>query len=203
MYVYISLYGVIMNVFDFDGTIYSGDSTIDFYFFALKRNVKLLLFLPRQCLGVILYKLGFISKTQMKEQFFIFLKGIDEIDKLIDDFWANYKVKIEKWYFDIHRDDDVVISASPEFLLAPVCRILGIRALIASKVNKSNGIFYEENCYGKEKVRYFLKKYPNSVIDKFYSDSKSDIYMARLANQAYLIKKHKMVLWKVRAKDMV
>ena len=49
MYVYISLYGVIMNVFDFDGTIYSGDSTIDFYFFALKRNVKLLLFLPRQC----------------------------------------------------------------------------------------------------------------------------------------------------------
>ena len=47
--------------------------------------------------------------------------------------------------------DDVIISASPEILLTEICRRLGIKYLIASKVEKITGKYYGENCYGKEK----------------------------------------------------
>ena len=36
-----------MNVYDFDKTIYGGDSTADFYLFSLKRHKKSSFLLPR------------------------------------------------------------------------------------------------------------------------------------------------------------
>ena len=45
-----------MDVYDFDGTIYDGDSSIDFYLFCLKKNIKLLRYIPGQVLYAILYK---------------------------------------------------------------------------------------------------------------------------------------------------
>lgn len=44
-----------MNVYDFDGTIYNGDSTIDFFLYALKRNPSVLRYLPKQVWGFVLY----------------------------------------------------------------------------------------------------------------------------------------------------
>lgn len=35
-----------MKVYDFDNTIYSGESTVDYYFFLLKKNPKLFCLLP-------------------------------------------------------------------------------------------------------------------------------------------------------------
>lgn len=29
-----------MNVYDFDGTVYAGDSTVDFYFFCLRKTTR-------------------------------------------------------------------------------------------------------------------------------------------------------------------
>lgn len=39
-----------MNVYDFDGTIYNGDSSVDIYFFLLKRYPKLIAYFPKQIL---------------------------------------------------------------------------------------------------------------------------------------------------------
>ncbi len=61
-----------MNVYDFDGTIYRGDSTIDFYFYALKKQPALVKFLPLQLSGIIFHLCGKIDRTQMKERFFRF-----------------------------------------------------------------------------------------------------------------------------------
>ena len=38
-----------MNVYDFDGTIYDGDSTLDFWYFCLKKHPQILLYLPYHC----------------------------------------------------------------------------------------------------------------------------------------------------------
>ncbi|MFR3285343.1 MAG: haloacid dehalogenase-like hydrolase [Clostridium fessum] len=56
--------------------------------------------------------------------------------------------------------DDVIISASPEILLTEICKRLGIKYLIASKVEKITGKYYRENCYGKEKSSTFSKAVP-------------------------------------------
>lgn len=58
-----------MNVYDFDGTIYNGDSTIDFFLYALKRKPSILLHIPKQAWGFILNKAGRIDKTRFKDFF--------------------------------------------------------------------------------------------------------------------------------------
>ena len=65
-----------MNVYDFDGTLYSGDSTVDFYLYALKKHPSLLRFVPEQAAGFLLYGMKRISKNDLKQHFYSFLKGI-------------------------------------------------------------------------------------------------------------------------------
>lgn len=184
-----------MNVYDFDGTIYAGDSTVDFFIFALKSKPSIIRYVPKQISGFIQYELNRINKTQLKEYFFSFLSAIDS-DKLVESFWETHHNKIYKWYLEQQEPEDIIISASPEFLLSPICRQLGIKHLIASKVNPHSGRFIGNNCRGQEKVRRLEKEYSIIHINKFYSDSKSDLPLSNIADEAFLVKKGVVINWK-------
>lgn len=184
-----------VNVYDFDGTIYNGDSSVDIYFFLLKRYPKLIAYFPKQILGMVRYKLHLSSKEEMKEMYFSFLKGVQTDKTFVDDFWKQNQNKIKEWYLNQKRKDDVIISASPEFLLKPICGILGIDNLIATKVELSSGKFLSKNCQGVEKVVRFKELFSEAEIEAFYSDSKSDIYMAKLATKAFRVKKNSIMDW--------
>lgn len=186
-----------MNVYDFDGTIYDGDSTVDFFLFALKRKPSLLLNVPHQAVGFLLYGLKKIKKTELKEYFFSFLSGIDT-EELLDSFWERHQRKIYPWYQELQQADDIVISASPEFLLKPICQKLGINHLIASRVDPKSGKFLGENCRGEEKVKRLAAEYNVIHIDKFYSDSKSDLPLAQIADQAFFVKDGTLTQWDVQ-----
>lgn len=183
-----------MNVYDFDKTIYNGDSTIDFYLFSLGRNPLLLRYLPLQIWGWILYLFGKIDKTAFKERFFCFVKGID-CAAYVAAFWTKNKAKMANWYLSQQQEEDVVISASPDFLLRPICKELGIRHLIASDVDAETGAFGSANCYGAAKVERFKEVFGEQPIHGFYSDSRSDSPMAQLADHAFLIVKGKVTEW--------
>ena len=101
-------------------------------------------------------------------------------------------------FLDQQKPDDMIISASPEFLLKPICEKLGIQHLIASKVDVRTGKFSGENCRGKEKVRRLAAEYGSAYIDQFYSDSHSDLPLAQLADQAFLVKKGSVTKWEIR-----
>lgn len=184
-----------MKVYDFDRTIYGGDSTIDFYKFAIKRDKTLLRFLPRQFAGAVKYVLGRISKSEFKSYFFCFLSGITNINKVVEEFWKINIVRINNWYLEQKEEDDVIISASPDFLLNPVCDILGVKHLIASDVDGKTGTLKQKNCYGKEKVKRFEKEFGDCEITEFYSDSLSDQYMADKAKKAFLVYRGKITDW--------
>lgn len=184
-----------MNVYDFDNTIYDGDSTVDFYLFCLKRHPYLLIHLPKQIWGAILYKLGRITKVCFKEIFFCFLRELNSINKEVSLFWDIRESRIKKWYYVQQKSDDLIISASPFFLLKNICDRLQIKYLIASPVNAKTGEFEGDNCYGDEKVSQFLKAFPDSEIDEFYSDSVSDVPLAKLARKSYLVKKDIKTPW--------
>lgn len=186
-----------MNVYDFDGTIYAGDSTLDFWFFCLKKDPCLFICLPSQVLGAVRYKLGMINKTSFKEEFFCFFKKLDDINEYVRLFWDINEKKIETWYKNNQKDDDVVISASPAFLLEEICCRIGIRNLIASKVDRKTGRFIGSNCYGEEKVRRFTECMLVENIDEFYTDSYSDVPLGALAKKAYLVKKGRVKAWNV------
>ena len=183
-----------MNVYDFDGTIYGSDSSVDFFLFALKRRPSLVRFLPAMAAGFLRYGMKRIGKTQLKECFFGFLRGIDA-ESLAEEFWTHSSGKILGWYKARQQPDDVVISASPEFLLAPICRKLGIGRLIASRVDVRTGKFSGENCRGAEKVRRLAEEYNVTHIDEFYTDSESDLPLAQIADRAFLVKKGVPTEW--------
>lgn len=184
-----------MNVYDFDNTIYKGDSTADFYLFSLKRHKKIFMLAPSLLGAVIkLYVFKKGTKTEFKEVMYRFLRYCD-IDRDVADFWETHQCNIKKFYLDQQKNDDVIISASPEFLLEPIIKKLRIKSLMASPVDKHSGKHNGINCHGKEKVRRFYEVYPDGKIDEFYSDSYSDTPLAEIADKAYIVKGEELSEW--------
>ena len=63
-----------MSVYDFDNTIYDGDSSIDFWFFSLTRNPIIVVLLPYQIIMATLYKCKVVEKAKFKEVFLVSLR---------------------------------------------------------------------------------------------------------------------------------
>jgi hypothetical protein len=181
-----------MNVYDFDKTIYDGDSSLNFYLFCLTKNIKILSSIPAQLLWTLFYLMKIKTKTQCKEKLFSFLYYIDNIDDMIDEFWNKEIWKIKQWYLKQKAEDDVWVSASPEFLLRPASEILQIRKVIASKVNPKTGKFNSLNCYGKEKASRFHEQFSDVAVDSVYSDSFSDLPLFNLGKNAFIVKGDKI-----------
>ena len=184
-----------MNVYDFDGTIYTGDSTADFYKHCLKKYPAILLSVPGMVLAFGLYLLNIYSKTKFKEKMYKFLKYVPDIDAEVEIFWDKHQSKIKAYYSDTHRDDDVVISASPEFLLEPICRRLKVGKLMASRVDRKTGKYEGLNCRDTEKVRRLYEWKSDAEIVDFYSDSLADTPLAELAEHSYIVKGDEIIPW--------
>ena len=183
-----------MNVYDFDNTILRGDSSALFFFWCLKRTPRMWLDLPRQAVNGLLFLMRIRRKQAFKQRMFGYLRFIDAQAE-VEAFWRKNISRIKAWYRAAHRYDDVVISASPEFLIRPACEALGIRHIMGSRVDPRSGIFDGLNCHGAEKVRRFREVFPEADIEQFYSDSHSDDPLAALAGQAWLVKGEKLVPW--------
>jgi len=183
-----------MNVYDFDKTIYDGDCSVDFVKFCYRRNISLWRYIPKQGWAFVRFKLGIIDKTSMKNVIFSFFKGVNNIEEEVILFWDAHKSKLKDWYLNQKRGNDLIISASPEFLLRPLINELGIE-LIASDVDLQTGFNRQPNCYGYEKTVRFMQKYNRADIDEFYSDSLSDDPMAQLAKRSYFVAKNHITDW--------
>lgn len=184
-----------MNVYDFDKTIYDGDSTIDFYLYCLSRRPGLAIYIFKQLWGIFLYAIGRIDTTELKEHFFGFLAGVSDLDGWVESFWNFRESKIKAWYLQQTQPDDVVISASPSFLLTPICRRLGIAPPIATELDRTSCKILGVNCKGEEKVRSFFERYPGAVIHRVYSDSLTDAPLAALAEEAYFVQGNRITPW--------
>lgn len=181
-----------MNVYDFDGTIYNGDSSIRFYMYCIKKKPVVICCLPMQIIGLIRYIFKIDTIEQFKSKYFSFFRLID-VNLYAHAFWQKERYRIKSWYLIQKNSNDVIISASPEVLLKPICMELNVQ-LIGTKVGNS-GRLLSKNCKGRNKVEFFYSKY-SEKIDKFYSDSMSDIFLAKIAKEAYFVKKNTITKWK-------
>lgn len=182
-----------VNAYDFDGTIYDGDSSVDFYKFCFKKKKRICKYWFKQLWFLILYILGFKTKTEIKEVFFSFLNEFEEIDSMIDEFWKKNFCKIKAWYLKKDHSNDVIISASPEFLLQIPAQKLQVKKLIASDVDQKTGKFLKENCHGEEKVRRIKKWNSKVVVEEMYTDSCVDLPMIQLSKKGYMVKKNRII----------
>ena len=187
-----------LEVYDFDGTIYEGDSTIDFIKYLTKRKKSIILHYPKMCIYFIKYKLKLIEKETMKECFFEIFNKFESIDNELELFWNTYEKNIKDFYKNkkSHKND-IIASASPYFLLEPIAKKYKIKKLFASPVDKKSGKYNGVNCHNVEKVRLINKEYPECIIDTMYSDDiNADKPLLELANKSYVVKNNKIYDYK-------
>lgn len=176
-----------LDVYDFDETIYSGDSSLDFYLFCVSRRPWLLAYLPYQCWHLLRLRLKTESRKHFKQAFFIFLENVANLDATIEGFWKVNTRKIKPWYAASDHAADVIISASPEFLLRPICKKFGVRMLIGTHMDGRTGKIDGENCRGLEKVIRLKEVMPDIRVRKAYSDSLADLPLLGLAKEPFIV----------------
>lgn len=184
-----------MDVYDFDGTIYRGDSTASFFKWCLARHPRIITTLPRTAVATFAcMKLHVINKTQFKSALYRFLPYIPSIEQELGLFWGVHEKRIGG---PCHpQPGDLAISAGPDFLLRGVCERRGLQ-LIASQVDPYTGKVLGPNCSDSEKVVRFRELFPEAEITHFYSDSHNDDPLAEIAQEAFYIDiaKNTMIPW--------
>ena len=174
-----------MDVYDFDGTLYRGDSTADFVKFCLMRHPRIVRTLPRTalyalaCLGT-----HVIDKTRFKGALYRFLPLVPDVEGELARFWRAHERNISGPCTP--AAGDVVISASPEFLLRDMCEKRGLE-LIGSQVDPHTGLTLGPNCSGEQKITRLYEAYPGAHIARFFSDSHNDDPFAAIAEQAFMV----------------
>ena len=182
-----------MKVFDFDNTIYDGESSLDFFLYCLKRKKSLVKYMPEVLHKAAKYKAGKIQADEVYafcgKMLGVFLDNCGE--NIVPEFWEVNGKKLKKKFLDMITGDDVIISASPRFLLSGAADMLKTDNIICTEIDeKERRIKFL--CYGKNKIEAFYKAYPDAVIDEFYSDSVYDMPMMKAAEKAYLVKGDKI-----------
>jgi len=183
-----------MNAYDFDNTIYDGESLYDFFLFCMVKKKKLVLYLPLVIYILILYKLTLLTDKKLYKFSNLLSSAIinskEDTAKYVDWFWSKNSYKLKPYFLDKLKEDDVIITASPRFLMDGIANRLNTKNIICSEYNLNTGKF-EFICFRHNKVKIFKELYPNAIIDEFYTDSLNDIPMLKLAKRAYLVKKIK------------
>ena len=158
-----------MNIYDFDGTIHRGDSSIAFYKYCLFHRPQIIFLLPIQIIGILLFFLKLIDLTSLKTFLYSYFRVIDA-EMMAKRFWEqDIPQNIYPWFSEYHQDDDVLISASPEFFLKPAGKTTG------------------KNCTGIEKKIRFQQLFPDTVPERSFYDKPKDLYVSKLAKHRYLI----------------
>lgn len=185
-----------MNVYDFDNTLYKGESVLHFFFFYIRKTPYLLKFIPKVFYALIKYKMGKVTVEQALQDYAPFVeeyfKNIPDIRADSVEFWDKHMDRIKPFYKDIQRDDDVIVTASPECTMEEICKRLGIKHCVGSVIDEESGKI-TRLCMRSRKVPAFLEAFPDAEIENFYTDSpKNDAPLIKLAKNAYQVKGDKI-----------
>lgn len=193
-------------VFDFDGTITTRDTFLDFIFFAC--GWKKLFFGGLKSLSVLIwyffqtvfFKNMAVADIVKEKIFTVFFGGIFK-DKF-DQFCDNYAVErlpeilrreaLEKIQWHKERGHKlIIVSASMEDWIRPWALKNGFGKVIATILEARDGLvtgrFLGKNCNREEKVKRFLAEYPNrnNYYLYVYGDSYKDQQLFDIANEKF------------------
>lgn len=185
--------------FDFDGTLTTRDTFLEFIRFACGTRRFLLGFLLYSPL-LVLMKLRLYSNGKAKQKVFAhFFKGmaISKFNYLCLIFSLTHRhllrpELVSRLEQALSEGGEVlVVSASIENWVQPFlpkAKVLGTQIEVVD--GRLTGRFLTPNCYGQEKVHRILALYPDrsSYHLTAYGDSRGDREMLAFADEAHLIK---------------
>ena len=185
--------------FDFDGTITTKDTLLEFVKHskgAARFYLGFLLTSP----WMVAYKLKVISNQKAKEKFlryFFHNYPIKKFETLCDAFAEEAIPPLirPKALTEIARlrqagAEVVIVSASPENWIRPWADKMEVKLLstrLVIKDDRLTGRIMDRNCHGEEKVRRIKEAYDLADYDEVYAygDTKGDLPMLKLAKISF------------------
>lgn len=184
-----------MNLYDFDDTIYDGDSCKDIVLFGLKKHPILTIkSLFRTFIYFIKYKSDKVPFEKVKESMLSFIFKIKNKEDFINSFVEEHIKKIKPWYKEKQTKNDIIVSASYEIWLNVFANKIGINYVIGTKTDEYGNII-GKNCKREEKVKRLNKEFKNKTFLNSYSDSSSDTPILKLAKNAFIVEGNKLILY--------
>ena len=182
--------------FDFDGTLTTKDTLLEFIRFA-KGTLAFGLGFLRYTHLLVLMKLGVYPNWKAKQKVFAhFFKGmsIDDFDALCQEFAASSKHLLRpKGIEAINKaqsegSEVLIVSASIDNWVQPFfanVKVLGTQIEVVD--GKLTGRFLTKNCYGQEKVNRILTLHPNRQDYHLtaFGDSRGDKELLAWADESY------------------
>lgn len=188
--------------FDFDGTLTTSDTLLEFIKFAKGSGRFWMVFLMYSPI-LVLMKLHLYPNWKAKQQIFAHLFAgmrIEKFDALCREF-AEEKQHllrpkgIQKVHAAINEGAEVfIVSASIDNWVRPFFQIRGLNGIqvLGTQIEvvdgKLTGRFQSNNCYGKEKVNRIcaaLSEDPSQYEIEAFGDSRGDKEMLAFANQGH------------------
>lgn len=180
-----------MNAYDFDDTIYDGESMYDFFFLCVKKDITLVRYIPEVIYRLFQYKhnhlkLDKLTHTAEKIVATFLKKNKMTIEELVHDFWKKNHHKLKSEFLKKLKKNDLIITGAPRFIIEAIQEELKVENIICTEV-ESKTFKIKFLCLKENKVKAFLEQYPNTIIENFYTDSLSDVPMMKYANNVYFV----------------
>ena len=179
-----------MKVFDFDNTIYDGESSFDFALYVMKKKKSLIVHLPAILRILFLYKICKMDieefTKRLEKYASIFLENQELIEESVEEFWNR---RIEKLYPNMLKkikEDDVIITTCPSFLINGIRDVLNTDHILSTELDLQSGRIQYLN-FKENKVKKWKKVYPNKKVDALYTDSYNDKPLMELAKSVYIV----------------
>lgn len=195
--------------FDFDGTITSKDTLLDFLWHGFGKR-RLITELLRLAPSLVLMKLGLVDNGGTKRRLLSrYLTGrklscyeklarkycAERFDKLVT---PQMRELIKKYKEE--GAEVAIVTASLSLWVRPFAEALGVDKLIATEAEvDSNGVFTGNfstpNCHGPQKVERLLAEYPDREAYHLtaYGDSSGDTQMLALADESHRVKNGRLI----------
>ena len=181
-----------MKVFDFDNTIYRGESPVDFAFYMIRHNKKILRFVPTILFSLAGYKLCLMKKEKLESiinnMCASVLDGTTSIIDFVQPFWEKHAQNLNREMLSLVEPDDVILTASPVFLINGLRGKLNTENIIGTEVDFEQNKITRFN-FGDNKVKRYQELYGDREVDAFYTDSYNDKYMMEIAREVFIVKK--------------
>lgn len=196
-----------LAIFDFDGTMITGDSIVSFLRFAVKEGRLSPFSIPEQLISALMGILGLKSAEAAKSYALRFLKHMDaeEVYAFCQDFCEHilrprlYPLALQR--MEEHRRQGMkllLVSASPDIYLKHMAPLLSVDAILATPSNARGEV--ARNTKGEEKIRR-LKAWldeqgiqMDSAASWAYGDSASDLPLLKLCGHPVMVNpKRKMI----------
>ena len=181
-----------MKVFDFDNTLYDGESLVDFFEFLCDKKDELRKYKKLVRIMLKLYEMNMLPMSLLRKELNKHKNDVSfstsNIDKYVNEFWDKNRHKLNKDLIKLINKDDLIITASLDVLLNPIRKELKTKHIISSIANieKKDIDFI---CYKENKVLKYKELYKKELIDVLYTDSYADKPLMDISKKVILIDK--------------